>query len=105
MAGTQLVFNEGKHMATIDDVMNEDVNDRGDYSIRQQDRQYHQLVTQHNFLLQDREALKARILYLESVASHYKQFVEKIAHSQSGYIDCDIQQVAKDYIDKEPTQI
>jgi len=92
-------------MATIDETMNEDINDHRGMSARQQDRQYHRLVTQHNFLLQDREALKARILYLESVASYYKQFVEKIAHSQLSFIPSHLCNDAKDYIANEPTQI
>lgn len=92
-------------MATIDETMNEDINDHRGMSARQQDRQYHALVTQHNFLLQENARLANRTLYLEDVARHYKQFVEKIAHSQLSFIPSHLCNDAIDYIANEPTQI
>lgn len=66
------------------------------------DREYHQLVTQLNFLQQQNATLGSRLLHTQDAANHYKLAMAEIAAGKTGYAIDRVKEYAQRVLNSEP---
>lgn len=66
------------------------------------DREYHLIVTQYNFLMQENASLEKRLQHAQDAANHYKLAIAEIAAGKTGYAIDRVGEYAQRILNSEP---